>query len=116
MSRVPKNRIHQVFRERLNNVVDHTPLADIKREEKAKALAASGGDETSSSLDNPVSKQALKSKRNKLTTTSIHDLATEPRPAVLTARAAAGGNPAKRSMTYGIRITTINRGFEKDSY
>ncbi len=114
MSRVTKNRIHQVYKERLANIVQHVPLADIKREQ-AKALASSG-DETSSGLDSTVSKQSLKNKRNKLNTTSIHDLATEPRPQVLVARAAAGGQPSKRSASYAIRISTINKGFEKDSY
>ena len=115
MSRVPKNRVHQVYKEKLANIVNHVPLADIKREQ-AKALAASSGDETPSGSDAAVSKQSLKNKRNKLNTASIHELATEPRPQVLVARAAAGGQPSKRSASYAIRVSTINKGFEKDSY
>lgn len=115
MSRVPKYRMRQVFKERLNNVVDHVPLAAIKREEKAKALALEEAE--TGVVSEPVSKNSLKNKRTKLTTTSISDLATEPvRPQVIAAVAAAGGNPAKRSVSYAVRVTTINKGFEKDSY
>jgi hypothetical protein len=124
MSRnLPKQRMRQVFKERLQNVVDHVPLADIKRQQKAAALAADDSEQTgSTSSYQPVTKAGLKNKRTKLTTTSISDLATEPvvraPPAVMAIQAAAGGNPAKRSKTasYAVRVTTINKGFEKDSY
>ena len=124
-----KYAIRQIFKERLMSYSNNTPLAhERRRAEEQKENSDSEAPAFMSLLENeqkssgPVTSQQLRNKRERVNMTvlgssalRIPTLLNVPVRSAQVARqnlsTRNGNNPA-----YAIRLTTMNRAFEKDSY
>ena len=124
-----KYAIRQIFKERLMSYSNNTPLAhERRRAEEQKENSDSNEPAFMSLLENeqkssgPVTSQQLRNKRERVNMTVLGSSAlripTQLNIPVRSAQVARqnlssrnGNNPA-----YSIRLTTMNRAFEKDSY
>jgi hypothetical protein len=127
--KMSKYAIRQIFKERLMSYSNNTPLAhERRRADEEKENSGSGEPAFMSLLENeqkssgPVTSQQLRNKRERVNMTvlgssalRIPTLLNVPVRSAQVARqnlsTRNGNNPG-----YAIRLTTMNRAFEKDSY